>query len=173
MYRTALEGSVRFRVTGASRHRGRLVRRVHSAGGCSQHLGRKSRHRRQKADHVPQRCNRAVRTDTLWRHSGPCRDAEGGLIESVRPGGGAGLDRDEAEAWAEHPCHAGSRPVDRWRRVAPKPGSRPLPATAHRSSRFGHQREEHRGHHAGRPRVRRVPEGKVDRPSQLSYPAAC
>ena len=45
--------------------------------------------------------------------------------------------REEAEARAEHPCHAGKRPGTRGRRVAPKPGSRPLPATARRSRRVG------------------------------------
>ena len=78
--------------------------------------------------------------------------------------------RDEAEAWAEHPCHAGNSPGTRGRRVSPKPGSRPLPETARRSRRFGRQREERRGHHAARLRVRSVPEGTADCPSQLSYP---
>ena len=68
-----------------------------------------------------------------------------------QPGGGPVVEpawtaarRDEAEAWAEHPCHAGGSPGNRRRRVAPKPGSRPLPATAPRSRRFGRQRKERR-----------------------------
>ena len=78
--------------------------------------------------------------------------------------------RDEAEARAEHPCHAGGSPGNRRRRVAPKPGLRPLPETVRRSRRFGRQRKARRGHHAARLRVRRVSEGTADCPSQLSYP---
>ena len=56
--------------------------------------------------------------------------------------------RDEAEARAEHPCHAGGSPGNRRRRVAPKPGLRPLPETVRRSRRLGRQRKARRGHYA-------------------------
>ena len=54
-----------------------MVRRVHNAGGYSQHLGLRGRHPRREADHVPQRGNRAVRADAPRRHGGPRREAAG------------------------------------------------------------------------------------------------
>ena len=113
----------------------------------------------------------------LCQHLGRAAAARTSSEDRGQPGGGPAVEpawtaarRDEAEARAEHPCHAGSSPGSRRRRVAPKPGSRPLPDTARRSRRFGRQREERRGHHAARLRVRRIPEGTVDCPSELSYP---
>ena len=139
---------------------------------------------------MPQSGNRAARADAPPRHSGPRRNAAGALIESC---GRAAAARTSSEA-------AGSRAVARrWSRPGPRRdatrrrlGRTPLPCreqsrqpskarragtglaaaagTACRSRRFGRQREERRGHHAARLRVRRIPEGTADCPLELSYP---
>ena len=157
-----------------------MVRRVHTAGGYRQHLGLRGRHRRRKAvtcrSAVIALFGRTPREGTAG-HVATRR----GLDPTMRPGGRradplgtagsravarrtepawTAARRDEAGAWAEHPCHAGSRPGPRRGRVAPKPGLRPLPVTARRSRRFGRQRKERRGHHAARLRVRRSRKGR-------------
>ena len=112
--------------------------------------------------------------DRIMRPGGRRADLCGGSrAAGRRPGAGAGPDRGETRrggSMGRTPLPCRGSPGDRRRHVAPKPGSRPLPETARRSRRFGRQREERRGHHAARLRVRRVPEGTADCPSQLSYP---
>ena len=98
-------------------------------------------------------------TGATWRRGGAFHNrcgrataARTSLEGRGQPGGGPVVEpvwtaarRDEAEAWAEHPCHAGSFPGHRRMRVAPKPGLPPLPATARRSRRLGRQRESAEG----------------------------
>ena len=142
---------------------------------------RKGRHPRRKADHVPQRRNRAARADAPRRHWGPRRVAAGGFPNRC---GRAAAARTSLEGRGQSGGGpAVSRPGPRRdatrRRLGPNTLAMPgaFPATAEGAWRrnrasgrcrqrhaaaaaLGGKREGRRGHHAARLRVRGSRKGR-------------